>query len=215
MANTQRLQAIITLSGQSRPTLNKELTAAKNRVNSIGRSLDDTNKKARDFNLLVRQARVSGQPKAELDRIRQSEIQARLEASRLRREWQESRRTVKLLADDSQRLTAEWIRGANLAANALLGLGAAATGVLVAVTRKTLEYNLAINTTAAITAATIEQTRRFSDQARFLGLTTEKTATEAARGQTELARAGFSLNEVLAATPGVFGFVNCWLLGYG
>lgn len=62
-----------------------------------------------------------------------------------------------------------------------------------------LEDNLLA--TKAVTQATTEQFGALEKQAKELGRTTVKTAGESARAQTLLARAGFSVNEVLATVP--------------
>ena len=55
----------------------------------------------------------------------------------------------------------------------------------------------------AISNATDEEFQRLSDTAQELGRTTAFSATSAAQGMTELAKAGFSVNEIIAASPAV------------
>ena len=90
-----------------------------------------------------------------------------------------------------------------LSGNALIGAGAAATGVLYVATRAILEYNTVLNELKAISGASAEETKKLAEQSRHLGVTTEKSASDAASGQRELARAGFTVNQIYDATPGV------------
>lgn len=55
----------------------------------------------------------------------------------------------------------------------------------------------------AVSRATTEQMALMEKQARTLGATTKFSATQAGEAQRFLAMAGFSVNEVLAATPGI------------
>lgn len=55
----------------------------------------------------------------------------------------------------------------------------------------------------AITGATDEQIKELSDSAKTLGSTTRKTSTEVAKLQEELAKLGFSTDEILDATGAI------------
>ena len=82
--------------------------------------------------------------------------------------------------------------------------GAVLTGVGVAVGRTLLDFDRASNTLAArLGSATVDQLEALSEQARELGRTTSKSASDVVRAQTELAAAGFEVNEVLSATPNI------------
>ena len=56
---------------------------------------------------------------------------------------------------------------------------------------------------SVLSKATSVQLKRLSEQALMLGSTTPKSASQATEAQTELARSGFTVNEVFAATPAV------------
>lgn len=84
---------------------------------------------------------------------------------------------------------------------AFAALGGAA--VLGQAIRQVASFQAALNGLAAVSNATEEQMRQLEKQARTLGATSMFSAQQAAEGQRFLAQAGFSVNEILSATPGI------------
>jgi len=113
-------------------------------------------------------------------------------------------RTDRAQLDAARRNIESVRRGLDTFARGVGIAGAAAGAGLAAVGRASLEFERSQNRIAAVY---LEQSREslapLREQARELGATTSRTATEAANAQVELARAGFELNETLAATPHV------------
>lgn len=127
-----------------------------------------------------------------------------------RDEVRKNNREIKRQQHEARRLRSEAQMGVNtmsqvamVSGNVLIGVGGALSAGLYVASRGILSYNTVLNETAAVSGATAEEIRLLDRQARQLGLTTEKSASEAAAGQRELGRAGFQVNETLAATPGV------------
>ena len=82
--------------------------------------------------------------------------------------------------------------------------GAALTGVGFVVGRTILSFDRAMNTLrATFLDVPAEQIQRLEKQARDLGESTSKSATDAANAQVELARAGLDANQVMKAIPDV------------
>lgn len=75
-----------------------------------------------------------------------------------------------------------------------IGKAAIATG---------MEFDKQMSGVQAISGATAGQFKRMRDQAIDLGATTTKSASEVAAGQTEMAKAGYSVNQIMAAMPGL------------
>ena len=96
-------------------------------------------------------------------------------------------------------------RGMQSSVASLTVVAAAVGGVTAQITRTLLGFERAQNRIAATFGdkATLEDLQALEDQARSLGGTTSKSATEAANAQVELARAGLEVNDVLSATPHV------------
>ena len=67
----------------------------------------------------------------------------------------------------------------------------------------------------AVTSATTLEFERLRETAKGLGATTRFTATEAAEGMAFLARAGFEVNEVIGAIPGVLDLAAAAALDLG
>ena len=82
--------------------------------------------------------------------------------------------------------------------------GAALTGVGFVVGRTILSFDRAMNTLrATFLDAPVEDLQALEQQAKDLGATTSKSATDAANAQVELARAGLDANQVMEAIPSV------------
>ena len=74
---------------------------------------------------------------------------------------------------------------------------------------KTLfDFEVAMNQVQATLGATDEAMASLRDQAKKLGRTTEFSASQAAEAQTQLAQAGFDVNQILAATPDVLALAS-------
>lgn len=93
--------------------------------------------------------------------------------------------------------------GATLASTAVLATSAAAFGA-VAVTTANFEEQL--SELGAVSSATAAQMKQLSDQALQAGADTSFSASEAAQAQTELAKAGLSVDQILGgALTGTLG----------
>lgn len=93
------------------------------------------------------------------------------------------------------------MRSVGQTATASLTLPIAAFGTFAF--RAGLEFEKAMNKVAAKTGATAEQIENLRGLAETLGSTTQFTAAQAADGMAFLAQAGFEVNEILSATPGL------------
>lgn len=95
-----------------------------------------------------------------------------------------------------------------------LGLGgAAAAGVALAGVIKdnvslATDYEKALSVLAAILGTTKEGVQELSEQAQHLGATTVFTAKEVAELQTELAKLGYSTQEIMNMAPSVLDFAK-------
>lgn len=76
-------------------------------------------------------------------------------------------------------------------------------GLGIAAVRAGAQFDSAMSEVAAISGATGSEFEALRAQARDLGAATKFTATEAAEGMTMLARAGFDVNEIMSAIPGM------------
>lgn len=83
-------------------------------------------------------------------------------------------------------------------------LGALGLGIgLGQAVRQIADFQAAMNGLAATSNATAEEMNRLEKQARELGAVSQFSAQQAAEGQRFLAQAGFEVNEILGATPGI------------
>jgi TP901 family phage tail tape measure protein/lambda family phage tail tape measure protein len=87
--------------------------------------------------------------------------------------------------------------GVQLLRSALVGIGGAL--VLTQTVRTLASFEQAMSTVRAVSGATMSEWRELTDVARELGATTRFTATQAAEGMVELARAGFTVDEQLGS----------------
>jgi len=70
-----------------------------------------------------------------------------------------------------------------------------------ATVRSASSFEAAMNRVKGVSRASAEEIKALTEQAKEQGRTTQFSASEAAAAQEELARAGFSTNEILAALP--------------
>lgn len=97
----------------------------------------------------------------------------------------------------------------------MLALGAAAGLALTSATRLIANFEQAMSTVRAVTGATEAQFAALTERARELGATTRFTAVEAAEGMIELARAGFTVDEILGSVEGTLRLAQAGNLGLG
>lgn len=97
----------------------------------------------------------------------------------------------------------KFLGGLKRMAKGFLVAGAAAGYAAARVLRAGAEFEQAITNVGAVGLKTRDEIQALENQAKFLGETTKFTATEAATAMEILARAGFSVNETMAATPAV------------
>jgi TP901 family phage tail tape measure protein len=84
-----------------------------------------------------------------------------------------------------------------------LGITAPLVGIAGAAIKSAGDFEQSMNVMAQVTGATADQMASLQQAALDLGAVTSFSAGEAADAQLELAKAGLSVNEILAATPGV------------
>ena len=90
----------------------------------------------------------------------------------------------------------------------LLGSAAAVATPIAFATKKYADFQDQVAATGAVTGASATQLAALASQAKELGRTTSNTASEIAALQTELGRAGFSPDEIIAATPAIRNLVR-------
>lgn len=97
--------------------------------------------------------------------------------------------------------------------NALVAV--AAIRVFASLTASLVEFSDQMLVVKAVTGATTLEFERMREVAKGLGATTRFTAGEAAEGMAFLARAGFDVNEVMTAIPGVLDLAAAAQLDLG
>jgi TP901 family phage tail tape measure protein len=88
-------------------------------------------------------------------------------------------------------------------ANMTQGLTAPIAGLGAAVVVTTAKFESSMNRVAAVSGATGKEFDKLRDQAKDLGATTAFSASEAADGMSFLAMAGFEVEEIMSAMPGM------------
>lgn len=100
----------------------------------------------------------------------------------------------------------------------MVGAGIATTlmGGLIKVSAETFGgFESKLQQTAAVSGATKEEMAKLEEQALSLGSSTKFSANEAADAQGELSKAGFNVNQVMSATPGILSLAAAGGLGVG
>lgn len=96
----------------------------------------------------------------------------------------------------------------------VLGIGAMG-GAMYGAMRPAIEFEKSMAGVAAVAKANDEQLAKMSATARQLGATTPWAASEAAEGMKFLAQAGFEVNDVIAAMPGMLNLASAGTIGLG
>jgi TP901 family phage tail tape measure protein len=135
--------------------------------------------------------RLAGQAQRNAGALRQ-QAQAAREASRAQRALAQA-----------QQGTGAVRSGAGAVAGAAGVAGTA--GVVAGAVRAFAGFEQQIDTVAAVSGATRAELARLAEQAKALGGSTSFSAREVAAAMTELARAGFDTDQVMAAIPGTLG----------
>lgn len=97
------------------------------------------------------------------------------------------------------------MKGSVLGFAAILGIGGASLRSFI---ETTAGFEAAVSKLSAILGTTPDQIKALTDNAKKLGETTKYTAAEATNLQTELAKLGFTKNEILSATESVLKFAQ-------
>ena len=101
------------------------------------------------------------------------------------------------------------------AAKSFAAIGTAIVTPFVVASRVGLQFEKQIAEVQAVTQATNEEFMRLENTARELGATTSFTATEVADAMTQVGRAGFETNEIIAAIPTTLALARASGLGMG
>lgn len=94
-------------------------------------------------------------------------------------------------------------KGAKTAVAAIGGVATAIGGIAVAAGNVGMNFEAQMSRVQAISGATAEELERLKDQAVDLGAETAFSATETAEGMENLASAGFDVQEIMDAMPGM------------
>lgn len=95
-----------------------------------------------------------------------------------------------------------------IGAQAIIGLFQRAVGLFKSGIQTAIDFEAANSKLAAILGTTSDKTKDLQVSARELGATTKYTASEATNLQIELAKLGFTRNEILQSTEGILKFAQ-------
>ncbi|WP_409297759.1 phage tail tape measure protein [Peribacillus sp. SCS-26] len=109
----------------------------------------------------------------------------------------------KRLEETSNRLTPIGEKMQAVGRTMAISVTAPLAGVGIAAVRTGMEFDQQMSKVQAISGATGDQLGKMRDQAIKLGSSTTKSSSEVAAGMKEMAAAGYSVNEIMAAMPGV------------
>lgn len=87
--------------------------------------------------------------------------------------------------------------------NLSLKVTAPITGLGAAILKTGIDFEASMSKVAAVSGATAEELEALTEQAKELGATTAFSASDAAEGMEYLARAGFSVADIMRAMPGM------------
>ncbi|KZM54907.1 hypothetical protein A3Q35_13185 [Aeribacillus pallidus] len=174
-------------------------------ANQSGKAIEQAGRKYANASSSIRKNADSLKENA--DRARSASREHSSLASSAKRSG-DSFREQKRSVDDSSKSLKDFASTADLAKGALatIGIGAFTKQMYdlgAAAIKVGMEFDKQMSAVQAVSGATLEQFRAMRDQAIELGASTTKSASEVAAGQLELAKAGFTVKQIMAAMPGV------------
>ncbi|MEK3645819.1 phage tail tape measure protein [Aeribacillus sp. FSL M8-0235] len=174
-------------------------------ANQSGKAIEQAGRKYANASSSIRKNADSLKENA--DRARSASREHSSLASSAKRSG-DSFREQKRSVDDSSKSLKDFASTADLAKGALatIGVGAFTKQMYdlgAAAIKVGMEFDKQMSAVQAVSGATLEQFRAMRDQAIELGASTTKSASEVAAGQLELAKAGFTVKQIMAAMPGV------------
>lgn len=120
------------------------------------------------------------------------------------RDGMQKLRDLESRMDRAEQAGAGLARGMGLLKTAIGAAGAVVGGFTVSrVINEAAQFEDSMLGLQAVSGATASQMAELEDQARTLGATSAFSAQQAGQAQRFLAQAGFEINEVLSATPGI------------
>lgn len=232
IANTSRFKSAMSESSEQIKLLNSEFRNAAAETDQYGNKLDSTGAKKKQLNGVIEQYRrrvqaikeeqahwtrelEKGNITEEQHAQKQQELARRLnntESEMKRYEGQlkrlnaEGQATTRTYADfDRQfRDVGRTMRDVSVKAGVVAGAGfLVMKRALSDVTDEAMTFHAQMSEVEAISGATGEEMQRLTDQSKELGRQTVFTSQQAAEAQANLARAGFEVNEIYDAMPGL------------
>ena len=207
--------------------VNKEIKNTQSQLKDVEKllKLDPTNTE-----LLAQKQRLLGdaikETKEKLDTLKTSASQANEQLQKgditqeqydgLQREIQETEQKLKSLEEQAAKTNTALLKidevGGKLkdvgdkvsgVGKALMPVSAGVTALGGAAVKMTSDFDSCMSRVAAISQATDEELARLRQTAKDLGASTAFSASEAAAGMENLASAGFTVNEIIEAMPGM------------
>lgn len=207
--------------------VNKEIKNTQSQLKDVEKllKLDPTNTE-----LLAQKQRLLGdaikETKDKLDTLKTAASQANEQLQKgditqeqydsLQREIQETEQKLKSLEEQAAKTNTTLLKidevGGKLkdvgdkvsgVGKALMPVSAGVTALGTAAVKMTSDFDSGMSRVAAISAATDEELAKLRQTAKDLGASTAFSASEAAAGMENLASAGFEVNEIIEAMPGM------------
>ena len=232
IANTSKFKSAMSESSSQIKLLNSEFKNAAAETDKYGNKIDSTGAKQKQLSGLVEQHRLRikaikdeqkhwtnelkkgniteeqhAQKQQELARrLNNTEAQMKSYEGQLKRLNAEGKATARTYADfDRQfRDVGRTIRNVSAQVGITSGVGfMAMKRVLGDVVTEAKDFQFQMSEVKAISGATGDEFEKLSQQSKDLGRATKFTAQQAAESQAELARAGFSVNEIYDTMPGL------------
>lgn len=232
IANTSQFKSAMTESSNQMKLINSEFKSAAAETDKYGNRLDQTGAKTKQLSGLIEQHRVRiqaikneqrhwtselkkgnitetehAQKQAELARrLNNTEAEMKKYQGQLKRMNAEGKAATRTYADfDRQfRNVGRTMRNVGAQVGITAGIGfMAMKRVLGDVVNEAKDFHAQMSEVKAISGATGSEMEKLTQQSKDLGRQTKFTAQEAAESQAELARAGFEVNEIYDAMPGL------------
>lgn len=186
----------------------QELEITKAKVGMLGHSIQNMSKINKSYgDVLNDNAKMSKLTEGEQAKLRQEYEQSTVKLNAYKQQFVDTSREMA----EMQVKTQGWTGALNSAGEQLTEVGSSLTkkvtlpmaAVGTMALKVGFDFEEGMSRVKAISGATSAEIETLTSQARQLGKDTAFSARETAQGMENLAMAGFSVNEIMAATPGL------------
>ena len=211
MSRNQRLDATITVGSVLQASVKRNFSVIQGGLDAVGSELREVTKRQREMSKQSASLRKAGQNVEHLDHEYAQLGRTLDELRRKQQRFERAQRAANQVGRSFNRAASDIGRVARGAAIGVTALG----GALYKPVMIAAEFEQNMDRVGAVARATEAELAAMTATARELGASTSWSASDAADGMQYLAMAGFDVNEIIAAMPGMLDLATAGAIELG